>query len=282
MTLFKINNSRKAWPICQAFFYFLCIIAITLSLSACGTVKQRVERAQNIAQENSYKHINLPSKPFSLFMATPSTIALQHNQSLTIVIEGDGLAWLDRYTPSNDPTPRNPIGLKLATALSPQAIYLGRPCQYIQSSSCNVELWTDKRFDSRVINSYMDALDQIKGIYGNSRFRLVGFSGGAYVAFELSAQRNDIHHVTTIAGLLDPNEWTRHHKISSLDLSHTSTQLLESTQSIPFIHFCGSKDKTMPCELTKRFVRRAGNNHAIHIIKDAKHETLWNKIAHQI
>ena len=50
---------------------------------------------------------------------------------LNIYLEGDGLAWVSRREPSRDPTPDNPIGLRLAAIdPAPNVIWLARPCQY--------------------------------------------------------------------------------------------------------------------------------------------------------
>ncbi len=50
---------------------------------------------------------------------------------MVVYIEGDGRAYVNRRTPSNDPTPGNPMALRLALAdPSLRVLYLGRPCQY--------------------------------------------------------------------------------------------------------------------------------------------------------
>jgi hypothetical protein len=47
---------------------------------------------------------------------------------LSIYLEGDGLAWVSRTEPSRDPTPDNPIALRLAAIDSaPNVIWIARP-----------------------------------------------------------------------------------------------------------------------------------------------------------
>jgi hypothetical protein len=33
---------------------------------------------------------------------------INNNDKVVVYIEGDGLSWIDRFTPSSDPTPKNP------------------------------------------------------------------------------------------------------------------------------------------------------------------------------
>ena len=37
---------------------------------------------------------------------------INNNQEVIVYIEGDGLSWIDRFTPSSDPTPKNPLAFK--------------------------------------------------------------------------------------------------------------------------------------------------------------------------
>lgn len=49
---------------------------------------------------------------------------------LSIYLEGDGFAWFNSRQPPPDPTPLDPMALRLAQAQpSGNATYLGRPCQ---------------------------------------------------------------------------------------------------------------------------------------------------------
>ena len=39
---------------------------------------------------------------------------INNNDEVVVYIEGDGLSWIDRFPPSSDPTPKNPLAFKLA------------------------------------------------------------------------------------------------------------------------------------------------------------------------
>jgi hypothetical protein len=48
---------------------------------------------------------------------------------------GDGLAWLSSDVPSSDPTPLDPLALRLALAKPARnAAYLARPCGVLRAS----------------------------------------------------------------------------------------------------------------------------------------------------
>src|SRR6056297_103827 len=68
---------------------------------------------------------------------------------LVVFLEGDGFAWIDRATPSRDPTPHRPVALALAAASQQPAVaYLARPCQWVDGADrrgCDARWWTTHR-----------------------------------------------------------------------------------------------------------------------------------------
>ena len=63
-------------------------------------------------------------------------IAAEH---LFVYVEGDGTPWIREHRLSIDPTPVNPVLLRLMLPASHAAIYLGRPCYFglATSPGCN-------------------------------------------------------------------------------------------------------------------------------------------------
>lgn len=250
------------------------------SLSACAPLEnyqheQRETLAANLIAASGYRPFTLPSQPFPLFAAASAqNLAPDSSGSLNIVIEGDGFAWSTRRTPSWDPTPKDPIGLRWALGLGGQnTLYLARPCQYITGDLCDIPYWTDQRFDPKIIDSFQSALNQIKTQTGAQGFHLYGYSGGAYVALVLAAKREDIRAVTTAAGLLDPPAWTDYHGVTPLQLPETTAALQARTAHIPFVDYCGADDETVPCALTQAFAAHAPN-HRVVTIPNADHLTI--------
>jgi hypothetical protein len=104
---------------------------MALALGACvrdATNGMRLETAKRIATPSFMNERQIPGGPFLL---TAWERVRRKGERATIYVEGDGLAWLGRRTPSLDPTPVNPVALHLASRdKGPNVIYLSRPCHY--------------------------------------------------------------------------------------------------------------------------------------------------------
>lgn len=61
-----------------------------------------------MASARHWQKLRLPAGKLVLTAYTPRQ--RETSKELTIYIEGDGLAWLTRALPSDDPTPNNPLG----------------------------------------------------------------------------------------------------------------------------------------------------------------------------
>ena len=262
----------------------LFLLLASLSLSACaGSVANRIERADALMNASGYHGKVYDGKAFQIFSAFPDPAPDResgHANGLTVVIEGDGFAFIDRHTVSQDPTPKDPVGLRIATALKPPAVYLARPCQYVSQDICSPDYWSSDRFDPRIIASYQNVLDKIKDEHGNQSFNLVGFSGGAYIAFVMAATRDDVKRVDTVGGLLDPLRWTTYHHISPLMLPYNTSALLRRSAGTAFNHWCSHTDKAVPCVLQDDLQTRARalglDNHEVHEFTGLAHGDVWH------
>jgi dienelactone hydrolase len=178
---------------------------------------------------------------------------------LTIYIEGDGLAWTTPTLASSDPTPRDPLGLRLALAHpGGAAAYLARPCQYVDAEAihCSRRYWTNARFASEVVTASDRAIDILKARFKATHLTLVGYSGGGAVATLLAALRRDVDILVTVAGNLDHQAWTDYQRISPLDGSLNPADKIAGLRGIKQWHFVGGKDDNLPPELAKGFARR--------------------------
>lgn len=89
------------------------------------------------------------------------------------------MAWISSDMPSTDPTPTDPLALKLALAHPEgQAVYLARPCQFTGTDRCARKYWTDTRFSVEVVRAMNLAIDQLKARFSAQEIELVGYSGG--------------------------------------------------------------------------------------------------------
>lgn len=195
-----------------------CSLGILVACAHLPSAEQRKALAQSLITAQGWQWKTLKSDGFSLFMAAGGDKP-HIDDEITIYLEGDGLAWLSMDTPSDDPTPLDPVALRLAMRQPDgRAIYLGRPCQYAaeQMDNCSRALWTNARFSEVIAASLDGAVSQIKANYKARRVNLVGYSGGAALAMLLAERRNDVHMLVSVAGNVDPTAWVRLHGLSPL------------------------------------------------------------------
>ena len=104
------------------------LAAYLLLVSGCVLLSDRLKVADRLALPNGFRSQLIETKGFFI----KSYEKKAGTEPLFVVIEGDGRAWIDKYTPSSDPTPLNPVGLRIAVSLnSENVLYLARPCQYL-------------------------------------------------------------------------------------------------------------------------------------------------------
>jgi dienelactone hydrolase len=199
---------------------------------------------------------------------------------LTIYIEGDGLAWLNSSTPSDDPTPMDPLALKLALRDDAPSAYLARPCQYAaddRKKSCAQKYWTHSRFSEEVIQSGNQAIDQIKHKFAAKKLVLVGYSGGGAVAALIAARRLDVARLITIAGNIDHLAWTRKYHLSPLSGSLNPADEWIYLQHIPQTHFIGGKDEVIGGYVARSYASHfpADLQPSIVVVPQYDHHCCW-------
>jgi hypothetical protein len=259
---------------------FLMIVINFFILSACGGLSNYKNSAKKIALAADLKPILLHTSTFRI--AGFYRIS-KLKEPLTIYIEGDGLAWLSRYRPSANPTPKKPIALKLAALdKNYNVVYLARPCQYvnlIKEKLCKVPYWTQKRFSNKVIVAINEAINIFKLKGGVDRIHLVGYSGGGAVAALAASRRKDIASLRTVAGYMDHISLNRETGVSPLKGSLDPIRAAPYLEYIPQIHYSGIQDKRIPRWVAQKFIKAVGNNNCTSIQKvNATHGIGWEKI----
>jgi hypothetical protein len=242
----KVRTDAFAWMI------------VLVWLGGCAgipTPEQRLETAFELTQAHDWRIQVIEAGAFDLASAMPRQKA--HGDTLTVYIEGDGFGWVSADTPSNDPTPIDPIALKLALQHPDgHAAYLARPCQYLIKSvaPCNRRYWMGARFAPEVIDAQDRAVDTLKRRTGAKNITLVGYSGGGAVAALLAARRHDVVRLVTIAGTLDTAAWVNLHKVDPLDRSLNPLDFRLALLALPQIHYVGGLDRVMPRGIADGFV----------------------------
>lgn len=201
----------------------------------------------------------------------------QGNVPWHIYIEGDGRAWRSRTQPSGDPTPYNPVGLRLAMQDEwPNVLYLARPCQYTDDDrACDQRYWTTHRFSFEVVGAMNEAVDLLTPAL--SQKHLIGYSGGGAIAVLVAAQRADVVSLRTVAGNLDHKAFTQHHELTPLYGSLNPILFAPSLRHIKQEHFIGGKDKVIPPYIAHSFVMKQGKGAKAQIIEvpEASHSVGW-------
>jgi pimeloyl-ACP methyl ester carboxylesterase len=197
---------------------------------------------------------------------------------LTIYIEGDGRAWLNPWQPSTDPTPTDPIALRLAVGdPSRPLLYLARPCQFETFAGCAQPLWTNGRLSPEVVAVYQQLLDGALHRTGSTRLALIGYSGGGALAALLAERRRDVAWLVTVAGDLDLAAWTRLRRLAPLSGSLDPADDVMAIEALPQVHFTGADDEVVPAAVAESFLRRfrAGNAARLIVVPHFDHGCCW-------
>ncbi len=236
-------------------------IVLAIWLSGCAgppSVATRIQTADSMATQAGWVAEDISTAGFVLRAYRPR--ALPRADTLTIYIEGDGLAWLDRSTPSLNPTPVDPLALRLALRDPGPAVYLGRPCQYLtraRQSNCRMRYWTGDRFAPEVIEATSAAIDQLRLRFAANKVVLIGYSGGGAVATLASVGRDDVAELITVAGNLDHRRWTRAQRLSPLSGSLNPADCRHRLAHLRQTHLVGERDTTITPDIARDFVAQA-------------------------
>ena len=258
----------------------LTVISMLTSCASTNLQSQRTKSA-NLAIKAGWIRTALDAGNFSLIGFTPANA--NPSDVLTVYIEGDGLAWIDSSTPSFDPTPLNPVALRLALRDPNTAVaYLARPCQYTaenERKNCNSRYWTSHRFAPEVIEATNLAVDQLMAHQGAKLVRLIGYSGGGAVAALVAARRHDVDMLITVAGNLDPALWTKTQAISPMSESLNPADYWKELQDIPQQHYVGSHDTNIDASITTSYISRFHDAlPSMTVMPSFTHDCCWEQV----
>jgi hypothetical protein len=202
-----------------------------------------------------------------------------HGKVLHVYLEGDGLPWRTRYAVSGDPTPREPLALRLMGQDPAPSIYLGRPCYNGQAVApgCSPEMWTSGRYGPEVVASMEAALTHILDISRFSGVVLIGYSGGGTLAMLLARRIEATRAVITVAANLDPARWAKLHGYSPLGESINPADGPPLNSRVRQLHYVGSLDRNVPPDI----VRSVGGhqpNSAVIVISGFDHRCCWESV----
>ncbi len=255
------------------------LIILTL-LAGCSSATERVKGSDFLASSSGMQKSLIKTDDFTLTAYKKITKA---GEPVDIYIEGDGFVVADGGRISSNPTPRDPMVLRLsAEDKSANVAYLARPCQYTPfdlSPKCEQKFWNGSRFSEVVVKSMNTAIDVIKSEAKAQNINLIGYSGGAAIAVLVSARRNDVASIRTVAGNLDHAAINSYHKVDQLNDSLNPIDYAAKISNIPQYHFSGAEDKIVPEFIAKDFAGKSDNGQGCvktSLLSNATHHKGWD------
>ena len=261
------------------FKYYTIILTIALLSSGCVSKlspKVRQHTADTVAQSGNLVQQKIATDDFLLttYQRFDSTA---DNKQMVVYIEGDGMAWISRDQLSSNPTPVQPIALKLASIdTNDNVLYIARPCQYLwpqKMNRCSSRYWSDKRGSEEVISSINQAISIVKQKQNISSIRLIGYSGGGGIAALIADRRADVSEFVSVSGNLNYKLFTQTHNLSPMNGSIDPITIANQIGSIPQIHYVGADDKIIPKQIALSFSDK------VKVISDVSHDNWPDKWA---
>ena len=278
MFCLRIANARSCRALRRSLSTF-----VVLAISGCAALQSPAERADAQAKAGHFQPVAAVAGPVRAWLRQTRPLFAQttppvENATLTVYIEGDGAEWRGKFQPPADPTPDNPLTLRLALR-DPDArvAYLGRPCQYLEHDAlaqCPPHLWIRARFGAQAVDMMNAAIDVLARTASARRVRLVGYSGGGAMAALLAARRTDVACLVTVASPLDTDAWTAAIDVSPLAESLNPLELVPQLASIAQTHFSGAEDHVVPVRTLRRFTE-AQPAARVEVIDAFDHDCCW-------
>lgn len=266
--------------------HLLLIGLVALNLAACAGVPDLATRTSHAlaAAPSGFHADHLQTRDFRLFALVPDNMRALDDGLLTILIEGDGFAYVRRDRASADPTPLSQTVIDFLPGDGrPNAAYLARPCQFAQvmDAACDVSVWTLARYSERVIDTMDEAVTLLKASAHASKLRLVGYSGGGVVAALLAARRSDIASLVTVAAPLDTDAFVAVHSVSPMDGSLNPRDYAGALARVPQTHFVGEQDKVVPRQILESYLAALPDRACADIVTvpGASHGSGWSAIS---
>lgn len=245
-----------------------------LFLCGCSGDSIRINKAFDLAENNHYIPLIIKTSTF------PIQIFYKNKNSghAIVYFEGDGLV-INKYGEvARNPTPTDPMALKLACvdARPFTKIVINRPYHYVKNENAAPKYWTIDRYSPEVIQAILETIDICQKKFYFETVEFVAYSGGACVALLLSSKIKNLKRIISFAGNLDHHSWTRYHQTQPLSGSLDPLVHSEILRKIPQIHFLGTDDTNTTISLGLEYKERL-NTEKVEIIqiKNFEHDSDW-------
>jgi dienelactone hydrolase len=222
----------------------------------------------------------VPIRAAGRVLASAWTSAVTTGEVLTVVIEGDGDAFDSRGRPAADPTPRDPLGYRIAGAWPKgPVVWLGRLCQFTraQDPACASADWSHARFSDTAVRVTGAAIDQAKARAGARKVVLVGWSGGGVLAMLAAQRRTDVAGLATFAAPLDVAAWTRWHGLTPLQGSLDPAAGAFAGPRPRQVHLFGAFDPVAPPTAFLGAARTLAGPGGLVAVRPERHDCCWTR-----
>src|SRR5713226_5366385 len=224
-------------------------IALTLSLGLAllGGCARPAERFNERASALGFGATRVEGEGFMHVVYRAEGWRPDEGRILHIYLDGDGTP-SERGRPAADPTPRDPLVLRLMALDLAPSVYLGRPCYHGLSAAppCVPALWTDARYSEAVVVSLAAAARRLLAMTGHTEIVWLGYSGGGTLAMLLAARMAETAGVVTVAANLDVDGWADLHGQSRLAGSLSPARRPPLPPRIYQRHYAGGRDRVVP------------------------------------
>lgn len=262
--MFKISPCR--------YLYHLLLSSVVVALTACATPAQRfaIGARQLGFDQTTWQGTDFSHRVYSNGVEGPV---------LHVYLEGDGMPWANRYWIAADPTPRQPLTLRLMAQDKAPSLYLGRPCYHGQSQipPCTPTLWTSQRYGNKVVETMAAVLANILTDRETTTLVLIGYSGGGALAMLLAERFQQVRAVITIAGNLNPPRWAAWHNYSPLRGSLNPAARPPLPANMLQWHLSGGRDRNVPTALVRTAVERQPHARLM-VFEGFDHDCCWARI----
>ena len=276
---FRSNKNLLLLPVLSLCLFLAgCIGSLDIGGIGVTAPDQRRTLASTIADSGGLSDWRIETDEFTLQSYTRFSSDVD---DLVVYLEGDGFAYINRRRISSNPTPRNPLALRLAAIdPAPAVAWIARPCQYslapVPPAPCQRLHWTTSRFSEEIVVAVDQAMDQVVERSGAKRIHLVGYSGGGAIGVLLAARRDDVVSLRTVAGNVDHDMLMQVKRVAPLSGSLNPVLVAGDIANLPQYHFAGEDDEIVPPWVAQRFIEFTGRTCAsARLVEDTDHQDGW-------
>jgi hypothetical protein len=254
-----------------------CVAACLISLLALAGCASPAIRSDQAATKYGFTRELIRGTRFQ-HVVYRSDVS-QESGPLHVYLEGDGTPYVHKRWVSADPTPRNPLMLRLMALDPGPSIYLSRPCYngLATMPPCRPELWTTARYSDEIVNSAVAVIRKLVSRRQTPAIFLFGHSGGGTLAMLMAARLPATHAVITLSGNLDTRAWTHYHDYAALDGSLNPADQPPLDRHILQLHLIGTNDDIVPTPLLVHAARKQSGA-IVGIVTGFDHVCCWERI----